>query len=736
MEQIGPYQLVRIIGTGGMGLVWEAKQLFPVEREIALKVVRQGISASGLVERFDAERRSLAKMSHRGIVKVFEAGESESGQLYFAMELVSGIPLTDYCTEKKLSLHRRLELFLEAVLAVRHAHQKGVLHRDLKPSNILVSEDEEGRAFSKLIDFGIAKAVAEGNPDATLLTMPGQVVGTPQYMSPEQAGGGEVDTRTDVYGLGAVLYELISGSPPLPAERIASASTEEVLRMVREFEPERPSARMDRRGAGAARNRGAGGKGGHRWRRDLREELDWIALRCIEKDPERRYESVDGLVDDLRRYLDGSPVSARPPSRVYRARKFIRRNRLLVGSGLAILAALSTATVLSMRWAFAAEASRQLAETRLAQEDAVPEFLFKAFRHAGEFGDGTDLLALDVLRQAEKDVAIEFAEQPLIRARLQESIGLAYQRLGREDLAAPILNSALTLFRGVPGNEEAAQRLALPTTSTMRASGDAETAVPSSEAEWHRREKALGEDHPDTHRARLEYCRNMLEAAYWNDELRDGCLRQVDAVLNGVLQAPDRFPQAKVREYEAVAAQLAAGRGDHATALAFWDAEMDKLFLEGRARGNGRFWSGTFHVAALRRNGRLEEATAAAESLVLHCREFYGRQRGDTATATRYLAGVYAMSGSRDGAYLVCQMLQPEPDEQVDPLFVEGLDQLAQWSEQLGIARSQRTRLQDLVAEMKSGEPRATPEATGATVGRRAEILFWLAELCWARDRR
>lgn len=734
IEAIGPYQFDQKIGEGAMGVVWKAVQYFPIEREVAVKLVRQGVGTAGLIERFDAERRSLARMAHDGIVRIFEAGESEGGQSYFVMELVSGTPLTVHCVENGLSLKERLGLFLEVAQAVQHAHQKGVLHRDLKPSNILVTRDAEGMPVPKLIDFGIAKVFAEEGFNATLLTLPGQVVGTPQYMSPEQAAGGDVDTRCDVYGLGAVLYELISGSPPIPTAIVEAASLEEILRTVREFEPERPSVRMALGRSALSQVPGLSGGRGRRWRRDLHEELDWIALRCLEKDPDRRYESVGALADDVRRYLEGSPVSARPPSRLYRARKFIRRNRLLVASMISVAVILAMAATLSMRWAFAADEARELAEKRLAQADAVPDFLFHAFRQADRSRGGAEMSALDVLREAEKEVEGEFAEQPLIRARIQESIGLTYQSLGRDDLAGQTLKSAMESYGNVPGNEEAVKRLASPVISALRSSGAAVTSVDLSERDWREREAKLGKDHPDTHAARLNHCRSLLEVAFWDDTVRADYLGRVESYLDEVLDATHLFPQAKVIDYEAVKAQHAAGSGDHASALAFWDVELKRIFLSGAAGTEARFWPGSFHVAALRRNGRLEDAAAAAESLVLHCRKFYGLTHGNTVTATRSLSIVYGMMHLDSGGYLACRQITPDPGEEVDPVFVERLKVLADWSDQLKIATDERTRLRGVIRTIKSGKPEIRDLTRVAA--ERPEVLFWLAELCWAEDHR
>lgn len=736
LKRIGPYTFTRILGEGGMGIVWEADQAFPVERKVALKMLRRDLASADLLERFDHERHSLARMNHRGIVRIFETGETEGGDPYFVMELVSGTPITRFCDKRQLPLRDRLKLYLDVAYAVQHAHQKGVIHRDLKPSNVLVSEDNEDEAAVKLIDFGIAKTLAAAAGDATMLTLSGQIIGTPQYMSPEQAAEREVDTRTDIYGMGAILYELISGSPPIPEERVANVSVEEVLRLVREFEPERPSLRIERLRRGKGERSPGTPSGWHRrWQRELREELDWITLRCLEKDPDRRYESIGALCDDLNGYLEGNPVKARPPSSIYRLKKFTHRNRVLVGSMVAIATILTVATAFSVQWAYAADEARKLAEKRLAQTDAVPDFLFHAFRQADRSQGGAEMLALDVLREAEKDVDDEFAEQPVIRARLQESIGMTYQDLGRSDLAAVTLNAALESYRSVPGNEEAVRRLSDPTITAMRDSGASESAISLSEREWHDREVVFGKDHETAHEARLNHCRTLLEAAFWNDEMRVDYLHRVETIVGEVINAPHQFPGANIRSYEALVAQHAAGSGDHATALAFWESEMNLIFMEGSAAKEERFWPNSFHVAALRRNERYDEAAASAESCLLYCREFFGLHHANSTTASRALAIVYGMMKLPEEAFLVCRILKPEPGEKVDPLFVAGLDQLAEWSGGLNVTVEEKTRIEGLVSAIKSGIG-GTRESIEAVSAGREGMLFWLAELCWSEGHR
>ncbi|MFN0129494.1 MAG: protein kinase domain-containing protein [Verrucomicrobiales bacterium] len=335
---ISRYRLIDILGEGGFGVVWKAQQEDPVTREVALKVVKPGMASGDILARFAAERQALTVMEHPNIAALLDAGQTDDGCPFFVMPLVRGKPVTKYCDEARLDVRRRLELFAEVCEAVEHAHRRGVLHRDLKPSNILV-EELDGKPTTRIIDFGIAKMMdPAGERERNLtLTGKGMVIGTPQYMSPEQASSQpDLDTRSDVYALGAVLYELLTGTPPLDGSRLKTASWDEVLRMIREIEVARPSSRLtpvsEAINTLAARRQTTG----RRLVESVRGELDWIVLRALEKDRERRYPGAAALGQDLRHYLNGEPVSAGPPSGVYRAKKFLQRHWLPVSAAAAV----------------------------------------------------------------------------------------------------------------------------------------------------------------------------------------------------------------------------------------------------------------------------------------------------------------------------------------------------------------------------------------------------------------
>ena len=339
--QIGPYKLLEQIGEGGMGVVYVASQKEPIRRKVALKIIKPGMDTREVVARFEAERQALAMMDHPNIAKVFDAGATDAGRPYFVMELVKGTPITEYCDREQLSTRERLELFVTLCHAVQHAHQKGVIHRDLKPSNLLV-EVHDVRPVPKIIDFGIAKAMGQQLSEQSLHTAYDQMVGTPLYMSPEQAGQSckDVDTRSDIYSLGVVLYELLTGHTPFEKDTLRTAGVDEMRRIIREVDPPRPSARVSTlQAADLSTVSDRRQIEPRKLSQQLRGELDWIVMKAMDKDRDRRYETANDLAADVERYLHDEPVQACPPSAAYRFTKFARRNRAaLVTSALVALA--------------------------------------------------------------------------------------------------------------------------------------------------------------------------------------------------------------------------------------------------------------------------------------------------------------------------------------------------------------------------------------------------------------
>ena len=339
---IGSYKLLQEIGEGGFGVVYMAEQVEPIRRKVALKIVKPGMDSKDVIARFEAERQALALMEHPNIAKVFDGGVTEFGRPYFVMELVKGIPITEFCDKNKLSTIERVELCITACMAIDHAHKKGIIHRDIKPSNVMVTL-HDGKPVCKVIDFGVSKALTQQLTEKTLFTAYGQMVGTPTYMSPEQAemSGLDIDIRSDIYSLGVVLYELLTGTTPLAKQEVKSATYDELQRMIKEEEAQRPSTRVSKLGEEATVNAKYRNTDSRKLTQQLSGDLDWIIIKALEKDRNRRYDSAKVLAEDLQRHINQEAVLARPPSVIYKTQKFLRRNRLRVGGVGALVLVLS-----------------------------------------------------------------------------------------------------------------------------------------------------------------------------------------------------------------------------------------------------------------------------------------------------------------------------------------------------------------------------------------------------------
>jgi tetratricopeptide (TPR) repeat protein/serine/threonine protein kinase len=499
---IGPYKLLQQIGEGGMGTVYMAEQTKPVQRKVALKLVKPGMDSQQVTARFEAERQALALMDHPNIAKVLDGGTTESGRPYFVMELVKGVPITKYCDEHRLTPRERLELFVPVCQAVQHAHQKGIIHRDLKPSNVMVCI-YDGKPVPKVIDFGVAKATGPKLTERTLYTEFGAIVGTFEYMSPEQAQLDQldVDTRSDIYSLGVLLYELLTGTTPLERKRLKEVAVLELLRLVREEEAPRPSTRLSTTEAlpSIAANRGTEPK---KLTGLMRAELDWIVLKALEKDRNRRYETANGFAMDIQRYLADEAVAACPPSAAYRFRKLARRNKVAFWATGVVALALIVGTAVSVWQAVRATRAEKLADARREAESRARQEAENNFRMAREAVDnyytrisestlldkpGLQALRKDLLQEALKFYE-RFSNQRSADPILQAEVGAMYFRLALIYLDMDLADEFIKMLnRGVeivgrlvrehPNNPELHQRLAGIYKGERRVHGD--TKLPS-----------------------------------------------------------------------------------------------------------------------------------------------------------------------------------------------------------------------------------------------------------------
>jgi non-specific serine/threonine protein kinase/serine/threonine-protein kinase len=471
VSEIGPYRLLRELGVGGMGQVWLAEQTEPIRRQVALKLIRAGMYDSATVQRFKAERQSLAIMDHPTIAKVFDAGTTPAGQPYLVMEYVDGGPITAYCDSLTLSIRDRLQLFMRVCEGVQHAHQKAIIHRDLKPSNVLVTE-VDGKPTPRIIDFGLAKAAAPLIPGETFFTQAGTFLGTPGYMSPEQANPDtrDVDTRTDVYSLGVILYELLTGLLPFDTTEWKNRRREDIIRELCESDPARPSTKVGADHESANTNASARKADPRQLTTLLRGDLDWITLKAIERDRDRRYPTVQALVTDLQNYLENRPVTAHAASIGYRARKYFRRH------AVGVIAAAAALVVLAGFAAMQAVQLRRVTRER-DRADRIGEFMTNMFKVSDPSeARGNSITAREILDKSAKEIDAGLTRDPEVQARMLEVMGEVYENLGLLSQAHDLLAHAADLCQ-----------------------------------------QNLGSSHPDTIHAQDELARNLMESGHYTE---------------------------------------------------------------------------------------------------------------------------------------------------------------------------------------------------------------------------
>jgi eukaryotic-like serine/threonine-protein kinase len=456
-DRIGSYKILDFLGEGGMGSVYLAEQEQPIRRKVALKVVKLGMDTKEVMARFESERQALAMMNHPNIARVHDAGMTEHGAPYFVMEHVAGVSITDYCDKHRLSTRERLEIFIPVCQAIQHAHQKGIIHRDIKPSNVLVAV-QDGKPVPKIIDFGVAKATNQRLTEKTLFTQQGYLIGTPEYMSPEQAEmtGLDVDTTTDIYSLGVLLYQLLVGALPFDAQTLRRAGYDEIRRMIREDEPPKPTTKLSSLGQSAKEIAERRRTDVASLAKDLRGDLEWVTLKAMEKDRTRRYASSSELAADIERHFKNEPVIACPPSAAYRMRKFVRRHRTGVGIAAAsvlVLIAFAVTTAVQAR-RIARERDRANREANIAKQ--VSDFMQSLFRAPDPWeGKGKEVTAREILDEASARVATELSDQPEMQAKLTLVMSFSYYNLRVYDKAEKLAQMALAISQRVLGQESA-----------------------------------------------------------------------------------------------------------------------------------------------------------------------------------------------------------------------------------------------------------------------------------------
>jgi serine/threonine protein kinase/tetratricopeptide (TPR) repeat protein len=635
--QIGSYRLLQRIGEGGMGEVWLAEQQRPVRRQVALKVIKAGMDTRQVIARFEAERQALAMMDHPGIATVFDGGATLEGRPYFAMEYVKGEPITLYCDRHRLSPHERLLLFIQVCEAVQHAHQKGVIHRDLKPSNVLVTILDD-HPVPKVIDFGVAKATSQSLTERSLVTELGALIGTPEYMSPEQAemSGLDVDTRTDVYALGVILYELLTGTLPFDRKMLREAGWDEIRRTIREKDPPPPSARITALGPASTESAQNRHSEPARLASQLRGDLDWITMRALDKDRTRRYATANALAADVRRHLDHEPVTAGPPSTIYRARKFVRRHRVgvSVAAGLLVLLVIFAGTMAVQARRIARERDRANREAETARQ--VSSFLtglFEVSRPSEAVANS--LTARQILDTGAQRIQQDLKAQPEIQAALIGTMGKAYRSLGLFKQAERLHDQALTLHRQLhgPQSTEAASSLVLLADALERQGKYQDAEQLSRQAiEFFR-------GHPGSNETALG---RALIALAWTLN-GQGKAAEAEAAAREARTLYDRVPNASLEEFYACAGIL----GAVLTAKADWSG-AERAFseqLEYARRDHGPRHPQAIlalgNVASIwvqQRN--LTKAEAAYREIVMLERQQFGAEHSSLALSLNNLGAV------------------------------------------------------------------------------------------------
>jgi serine/threonine protein kinase/tetratricopeptide (TPR) repeat protein len=664
---IGPYELLQQLGEGGMGRVWVAEQQDPVHRRVALKVIKAGMDSAYVIARFEQERQALAMMDHPNIAKVLDAGATSEGRPYFVMELVKGVPLTQYCDEEHLTPSERLELFIPVCQAVQHAHQKGVIHRDLKPSNVLIAL-YDGKPVPKVIDFGVAKATAQRLTDRTVFTEVGQIVGTLEYMAPEQAelNNLDIDTRADIYSLGVILYELLTGSPPLTAKEMRGAAFTEMLRIIREVEPPKPSTKLSssKELPAIAANRKLEPA---RLAKLVHGELDWIVMKALEKDRNRRYVTANSFAMDLQRYLSHEPVQACPPAAAYRLRKFVQRNRLsvmavagvilalvvgILGTSTGLLRALAAEKLAGDRLQRAEQAELQAtnernaamtAETKATREAAIAravtsflqtdllEMADPAFQVRDEFPVDPDVKLRTLVDRAERRVEERFRGQPEVEAAIRRTLASVFAGVGHFARAAEQFSKVRALQEETLGTDHPDTLMTLLSLAeTLDSSGRREEALPLAEKAFQLLKSKVGEDDQRTLRAMSNLGATYMNVGRTAEALT--VLREAHRRMCSKIGEDDPFTLNCLGTIALLSLKESLTPLEEVVRL-----QKVKLGLKDRNTMSSMYWLANAYLIS----GRVAEGVSLCEHVLKLDKEVYGADHPQTACSMRLLGKAF-----------------------------------------------------------------------------------------------